>query len=66
MIYRDGKLMMPMGDREDRTVEAKEPLFEELRELFAPNRDDAIMLASAPDAGTAEHCAIAAAMTLLG
>jgi len=66
LVYRNGELAMPMGGREAWTLEANDLLFEELRKLFAPKDNDVITIVSAPNAGLAEHGAIAAALTLLG
>jgi predicted transcriptional regulator len=66
LVYRKGKLVMPKGEREEWTLGSHDLLFEDLRKLFAPREGDVITIVSAPDIGLAEHCAIAAALTLLG
>jgi predicted transcriptional regulator len=65
LVYRKGRLVMPMGEREDWTLPSHDLLFEDLRRLFAPREGDVITIVSAPSVGLAEHCAMAAALTLL-
>jgi len=66
LVYRKGRLVMPMGDREEWTLAPNDLLFDDLRKLFAPTDHDVITIVSASDNGLAEHCAVAAALTLLG
>jgi predicted transcriptional regulator len=66
LVYRNGRLVMPKGEREEWTLGAHDLLFEDLRKLFAPREGDVITIVSAPNVGLAEHCAMAAALTLLG
>jgi hypothetical protein len=66
LVYRKGKLAMPMGDREEWTPAPNDLLFEDLRKIFDPTEHDVITIVSASDNGLAEHCAVAAALTLLG
>ncbi len=66
LVYRNGKCLMPMGEREEWTLGSQDLLFEELRRLFAPQEGDVITIVSARNAGLAEHGAMAAALTLLG
>jgi hypothetical protein len=66
LVYRNGELAMPMGGRKDWALEANDLLFEDLRKLFAPKENDVITIVSASNTGMAEHCVIAAALTLLG
>jgi len=65
LVYRKGKLTMPMGDREEWTLETKDGLSYELLRCFEPRDEDVITIVSAPNESLAEHCAIAAALTLL-
>jgi hypothetical protein len=44
---------------------ASRNLFEGLQLMFGPEDGDVIVIVSAPNMGLAEHCAIAAALTLL-
>jgi hypothetical protein len=66
LVCQNGKLTMPMGEREAWTLAPSDLLFEDLRKLFAPSDSDVIAIVSAPNMRMAEHCAIAAALTLLG
>jgi predicted transcriptional regulator len=65
LIYRNGKFVMPTGEREESSLASPDPLFEDLRRLFAPAEGDVITIVSAFNPRLAEHCAIAAALTLL-
>lgn len=65
LVYRNGKLAMPKGEREEWTLASPEPLFEDLRRSFAPQEGDVIILVSAPNIGMAEYGAMAAALTIL-
>lgn len=65
LVYRNGKLAMPMGEREEWTLAPKDSLFEDLQKVFAPKQHDVITITSAPTIELAEHCAVAAALTLL-
>jgi predicted transcriptional regulator len=66
LVFRTGKLLMPMGERDEWTLSSNDPLAHDLQKLFAPKDGDVITIVSAPYAGLAEHCAMAAALTLLG
>jgi len=66
LVYRSGKLIMPMKERGEWTLGSHDLLFEDLRKLFAPREGDVITIVSAPNIGLAEHCSMAAALTLLG
>ena len=66
LVCRNGKLAMPMGEREASALGPNDLLFEDLRKLFTPSDADVIEIVSARNMGLAEHCAIAAALTLLG
>ena len=66
LIYRNERLIMPMADREDWTLAAKDSLSVDLQKIFAPRNGDVIAIVSAPSMGLAEHSAVACALTLLG
>jgi len=66
LVYRNRKLVMPMKEREKWNLGSHDSLFEDLRKLFAPREGDVIVIVSAPNTGLAEHCSMAAALTLLG
>jgi len=65
LIFRNGKLFMPMGQEEEWALGSNEELFQEINQLFTPEEDDVVTIASAPNHQVAEHCAIAAALTLV-
>jgi predicted transcriptional regulator len=65
LVYRNSKLAMPMVDQEDWTLGPKDALFEDLVKSFSLMDQDVITIASAPKPALAEHCALAAALTLL-
>lgn len=65
LVYRNGKLVMPKGEREEWTLAPHDLLFKDLRKLFAPRDGDAIVIVGAPNIGLAEHGAMAAALTIL-
>jgi len=65
LVYRDGKLVMPMGENDAWSLEQNDLLFEEVRKLFGPKNEDVIMIVGASNLGLAEHCAVAAGLTLL-
>jgi predicted transcriptional regulator len=66
LIYKNGKLVMPMNERENWNLQPHGSLFAELRKAFSPSNDDVITIVSAPSQELAEHSAMAAALTLLG
>jgi len=65
LVYRNGKLTMPKGEKEEWSLSSHDPLFEDLGKIFAPREGDVIIIAGATNIGLAEHCAMAAALTLL-
>ena len=66
LVFKNGKLVMPMSEGESWILQPHDVLFAELRKAFSPNDDDVITIVSAPNQGLAEHSAMAAALTLLG
>ena len=64
LVYHNKKLVMPM-EHGTWTSAPNAPLFDDLRKLFTPRDDDVIEIVSAPNTALAEHCTIAAALTLL-
>ena len=65
LIFRSGKLFMPMGEQGEWALGLNELLFQEIQQAFTPGNNDVITIASAPTAEMAEHCVIAAALTLI-
>ena len=65
LVVRDRKLLMPMGEQEEWTLVSNEPLFQEIQLAFAPVNNDVITIVSASTQEVAEHCAVAAALTLI-
>ena len=65
LVYKNGKLVMPEGERENWILQPQNSLFAELLKAFSPDNDDVITIASAPSHELAEHSAMAAALTLL-
>jgi len=66
LVYRNGRFVMPAGERDESYLASSDVLFEDLRRLFVPREGDVITIVSASSRGLAEHCAMAAALTLLG
>ena len=66
LVYKNGKLVMPMSEGENWILQPHDLLYAELREAFSLNNDDVITIVSAPNQELAEHSAMAAALTLLG
>jgi len=65
LVYRNGKLSMPKGEREESSLTSSDLLFEDLRKLFAPQEGDVIIIVGAPSIGLAEHAAMASALSIL-
>ena len=65
LVFKDGKLRMPMGQEEEGALDSNDPLFQEIEQVFAPRDNDVIAIASAPTQQVAEHCVVAAALTLV-
>lgn len=65
LVYKNGKLVMPMSELENWILQPHDLLYAELRKAFSPNNDDVITIVSAPNQELAEHSAMAAALTLL-
>jgi len=66
LVYRNARLAMPKGEREEWTLASDDLLSQALRRLFAPHEGDVIIIVGAPSIGLAEHGAMAAALTVLG
>ena len=65
LIFRDGRLVMPVGVDRERTITKNEVLFQEIQRALTPGNGDAIAIVSAPTREMAEYCAVAAALTLI-
>lgn len=64
-IFQGREFLMPMSESEEWRLRRDDPLFQDLRDLFSPREGDVVVLSSAPDSATAEHGAMAAALTLM-
>jgi hypothetical protein len=56
---------MPMSENEEWSLTSDDPLFQDLKKSFSPGEGDVIVLSSATDRVTADHGAMAAALTLI-
>jgi len=65
LIYHNGKMVMPKGERKEWSIGPSDQLFEDLRRLLAPREGDSVIIVGAPSSGLAEHGAMAAALTAL-
>jgi predicted transcriptional regulator len=65
LIQRNGQLVMPMSGSKDSASKLDALLYHELKNSFAPSDGDVITIVSAPNHELAEHCVIAAALTLI-
>jgi hypothetical protein len=54
-----------MGDRAEWTLAPDELLYQEIHAAFTPQNNDVITIVSASTQNVAEHCAVAAALTLV-
>jgi hypothetical protein len=54
-----------MGEQEEWTLASDELLFQEIQRTLAPGNNDVITIVSASTREIAEHCAVAAALTLV-
>lgn len=65
LLLRGQEFLMPMGDSEEWRLNREDPLFRDLKKSFSPEEGDVVVLSSASDRATAEHGAMAAALTLM-
>jgi predicted transcriptional regulator len=65
LVLRGREFSMPMGDSEEWRLNHEDPLFQDLKKSFSPEEGDVVVLSSAPDRVTAEHGAMAAALTIV-
>lgn len=65
LVLRGREFLMPIGDSEEWRLKREDPLFQDLEKSFSPEEGDVVVLSSAPDGATAEHGAMAAALTLM-
>ena len=65
LIFRGGKLLMPMDEQEDWTLQPNELLYQDIEKTFTPKNNDVVMIVSAPSEGVAEQGVVAAALTLI-
>jgi hypothetical protein len=56
---------MPMSGSKDSASKLDALLYQELEKSFAPSDGDVITIVSAPNQELAEHCVMAAALTLI-
>lgn len=66
LVLQGREFLMPMGDNEEWRLNREDPLFQDLKKSFSPEEGDVVVLSSAPGRVTAEHGAMAAALTLMG
>lgn len=65
LVFQGREFLMPMSESEEWSLNSDDPLFQGLRKSFSPGEGDVIVLSSAPDRATADHGAMAAALTLI-
>lgn len=65
LVFQGREFLMPMSESEEWSLNSDDPLFQDLRKSFSPGEGDVIVLSSAPDRATADHGAMAAALTLI-
>lgn len=65
LLFRGHEFLMPMSENEEWKLNRDDPLFRDLRDSFDAVEDDVVVVSSAPDSGSAERGAMAAALTLL-
>jgi len=65
LIFRGGKLLMPMDEQEDWTLQPNELLYQDIEKTFTPKNNDVVMIVSAPSEDVAEQGVVAAALTLI-
>jgi len=64
ILMKHGRLVMPQGSGEWK-MDLDDPFAQELVNLFHPQNDDVIIIASAPEKSVADYAAIAAGLMLL-
>jgi predicted transcriptional regulator len=65
LVFQGRQFLMPMSENGEWSLNSGDPLFQDLRKSFSPREGDVIVLSSAPDSATADHGAMAAALTLI-
>jgi predicted transcriptional regulator len=65
LVLRGRGFLMPMGDSEEWRLNREDPLFQDLENELRPKEGDVVVVSSARDRVTAEHGAMAAALTLI-
>jgi Mn-dependent DtxR family transcriptional regulator len=65
LVFHGREFLMPMSESEEWSLKSDDPLFHDLKKSFSPGNGDVIVLSSAPDKVTADHGAMAAALTLI-
>jgi predicted transcriptional regulator len=64
-VFRNREFLMPKSETERWKLKGDDSLFRELNDLFNPVEGDIVVLSSASNMTTAEHGAMAAALTLM-
>ena len=65
LVFHGREFLMPMSESEEWSLNSDDLLFQDLKNSFNPVEGDVIVLSSAPDRATADHGAMAAALTLI-
>lgn len=65
LVFQGREFLMPMSESEEWSLNSDDQLFQDLKKSFSPGEGDIIVLSSAPDRATADHGAMAAALTLI-
>ena len=65
LVFQGREFLMPMSESEEWSLNSDDLLFQDLKNSFNPGEGDVIVLSSAPDRATADHGAMAAALTLI-
>ncbi|MGA8856379.1 MAG: DUF4443 domain-containing protein [Candidatus Bathyarchaeia archaeon] len=65
LVFQGRQFLMPMSENEEWSLTSDDPLFQDLKKSFNPGEGDVIVLSSATDRVTADHGAMAAALTLI-
>jgi predicted transcriptional regulator len=66
LVLQGREFLMPMSSNEEWRLNREDPLFQDLENGLSPKEGDVVVVSSARDRVTAEHGAMAAALTLMG
>ena len=65
LVCQSRGFLMPMSEGEEWRMGQDDSLYQDLKNVFDPRKDDVAMIISAPDKPLAEHAAMAAALTFI-